>query len=83
MKKVTVILVAVGALVAITAGFEKYATASGNDMKVENAKKPALLGTARNIISIIVQDSVRLLTTYYCPLSKNYQEQLKTNNKRG
>ena len=44
MKEVTVIPVVVGALGAISTGFEKYI---GIKMRVEHAQKTALLGTAR------------------------------------
>ena len=47
MKKVTVIPVAVEALGSISTGFKKYVTAIGIEMKVANAQKTALLGTAR------------------------------------
>ena len=47
MKEVTVIPVVVGALGAISAGFEKYITAIGIEMRVEHAQKTALLETAR------------------------------------
>ena len=47
MKEVIVIPVVVGALGAISAGFEKYIAAIGIEMRVEHAQKTALLGTAR------------------------------------
>ena len=47
MKEVTVIPVVVGALGAISTGFEKYIAAIGIEMRVEHAQKTALLGTAR------------------------------------
>ena len=47
MKKVIVIPVVVGALGAISTGFEKHIAAIGIEMRVEHAQKTALLGTAR------------------------------------
>ena len=47
MKEVIVIPVVVGALGAISTGFEKYIAAIGIEMRVEHAQKAALLGTAR------------------------------------
>ena len=47
MKDVIVIPVVVGALGAISTGFEKYIAAIGIEMRVEHAQKTALLGTAR------------------------------------
>ena len=47
MKKVIVISVVVGALNAISTGFEKYVAAFGIEVKVEHAQKTASLGTAR------------------------------------
>ena len=47
MKEVIVIPVVVGALGAISNGFEKYIAAIGIEMTVEHAQKTALLGTAR------------------------------------
>ena len=47
MKEVLVIPVIAGALGAISTGFEKYIAAIGIEMRVEHAKKTALLGTAR------------------------------------
>ena len=44
MKETAVV---VGALVAISTGFEKYIAAIGIKMGVEHAQKTALLGTAR------------------------------------
>ena len=44
MRKVIVIPVVVGALNAISTGFEKYVAAIGLEMKVENAQKTDLLG---------------------------------------
>ena len=80
MKEVIVIPVAVGALGAILSGFEKYVAAIGTEMRVKHAQKLALLATPRNLrlVSIIVQDSVRPLTTGCCPLSQNQLEQLTT-----
>ena len=49
MKEVIVILVVVGALGAISTGFEKYVEAIGIEMRVEHAQKTALLGTARTL----------------------------------
>ena len=46
MKEVIVISVVVGALSAISTGFEKYIAAIGIKMRVEHAQKTALLGTA-------------------------------------
>ena len=91
MKEVIVIPVVVGALGAISAGFEKYISTIGIEMRVKNAQKKALLGTARIlrlvlgwqktksiIVSITVQDSVRPLITGCCLLSQNKLEQLAT-----
>ena len=47
MKEVFVISVVVGALSAISTGFEKYITAIGIEMNVEHAQKTAFLRTAR------------------------------------
>ena len=47
MKEVILIPVVVGALGAISTGFEEYNTAIGIEMRVEHAQKTALLGTAR------------------------------------
>ena len=47
MKKVIVIPVVVGALGAIPASFERYVAAIGIEMRVEHARKTALMGTAR------------------------------------
>ena len=47
MKEVTVIPIVLGALGAISTGFEKYIAANGIEMRVERAQKTALLGTAR------------------------------------
>ena len=47
MKEVIVIPVVVGALGAISTGFEKYIAAIGIEMRVKHAQKIALLGTAR------------------------------------
>ena len=47
MKEVIVIPVVVGALGAISTGFEKYIAATGIEMRVEHAQNRALLGTAR------------------------------------
>ena len=47
MKEVIVIPVVVGALGAISTGFEKYITAIGIEMRVKHAQKTALLETAR------------------------------------
>ena len=47
MKEVIVIQVVVGALGAISTGFEKYITAIEIEMRVEHAQKTALMGTAR------------------------------------
>ena len=48
MKEVIVIPVVLGALGAISTGFEKYIAAIGIEMRVEHAQKTALLGTARS-----------------------------------
>ena len=53
MKEVIVIPVVVGALGAISTGFEKYIAPIGIEMRVEHAQKTTLLGTAR-ILSIII-----------------------------
>ena len=47
MKEVIVIPVVVGALGAISTGFEKYIEAIETEMRVEHAQKTTLLGTAR------------------------------------
>ena len=47
MKEVIVIPVVVGALGAISTGFEKYIEAIEIEMRVEHAQKAALLGAAR------------------------------------
>ena len=47
MKEVIVIPVVVGALGAISTGFEKYIAAIGIEMRVKHARKKALLETAR------------------------------------
>ena len=47
MKEVTVISVAVGALGAISSGFEKYIAAIRIAMRIENAQKTALFGAAK------------------------------------
>ena len=47
MKEVIVTPVFVGALAAISTGFEKYIASIGIEMRVEYAQKTALLGTAR------------------------------------
>ena len=47
MKEVIVIPVVVGALGAVSNGFEKYIAAIGIELRVEHAQKAALLGTAR------------------------------------
>ena len=51
MKEVIVIPVVVGALGAISTGFEKYIAAIGIEMRIEHAQKnpekTALLGTAK------------------------------------
>ena len=52
MREVIVIPIVVGALGAISTGFEKYIAAIGIEMRVEHAqkkrkKKTALLGTAK------------------------------------
>ena len=86
LKEVIVISVVVGALVAISTDFEKYIAAIGIEMRVEHAQKTALLGASRIlrlekksiIVSIIVQDSVRSLTTGSCLLFQNQLEQLTT-----
>ena len=46
-KEVTVIPIVLGALGAISTGFEKHIAANGIEMRVEHAQKTALLGTAR------------------------------------
>ena len=47
MKEVIVIPIVVGALGAISTGFEKYIAAIGIEMRIEHAQKTALLGIAR------------------------------------
>ena len=47
MKEVIVVPVVVGALGAISTGFEKYITAIEIEMRVEHVQKTALMGTAR------------------------------------
>ena len=47
MKEVIVIPVVVGTLGALSTFFEKYIAAIGIEMRVEHAKKTALLVTAR------------------------------------
>ena len=47
MKEVIVILVVVGALGAISTGFEKYIAAIGIEMRLEHEQKTALLAIAR------------------------------------
>ena len=47
MKEVIVISVAVGALGAISSGFEKYIAAIRIAMRIENAQKTALFGAAK------------------------------------
>ena len=81
MKEVIVISVIVGALRAISTGFEKYIAAIGIEMRAEHAhKKSALLEAAsilrvvlgclkKSIIICIVQDPVRTFTTGCCLLS--------------
>ena len=49
VKKVILILVVVGALGAISTGFQKYVEAIGIEIKLEHAQKIALLGTARTL----------------------------------
>ena len=89
MKEEIVITVVVGALGAISTGFEKYIAAIGIELRVEHAQKTVLLRTAgdfetvtwmlkKSIISVIVKDSVRPLTTGCFPLSQNQLEQLTT-----
>ena len=83
MKEVIVIPVIVGALVAISTGFEKYIAAIGIGIRVEHAQKTtknSFIGDSKDfetgtwmqkksiILSIIVQESVRPLTTGCCPL---------------
>ena len=83
MKEVIVIPVIVGALGAISTGFEKYIAAIGIEIRVEHAQKTTKnsfiedskdfeTGTRMQkksiILSIIVQESVRPLTTGCCPL---------------
>ena len=86
-KEVIIISVVVGALGAISNGFEKYTAAIGIEMRVEYPQKKPLLRTARifetgtwmskkSIVIVIVQDSVRPLTAGSCPLSQNQLEQL-------
>ena len=93
MKEVTVIPVVVGALGAISTGFEKYITAIGIKRSVEHAQKNtknSFIGDSKDfesgtwmlkqstILSIILQDPVRpLATTGSCLLSRNQLEQLK------
>ena len=48
MKKVIVIPVVVGALGAISTGFEKYVAAIGIEMKVQHAQKTALIGYSKD-----------------------------------
>ena len=47
MKEVILIPVAVGALGAISTGFEKYIAAIAIEIRIEHVQKTALLGTAR------------------------------------
>ena len=83
MKEVIVIPVIVGALGAISTGFEKYIAAIGIEIRVEHAQKTtnnSFMGDSKDfetgtwmqkksiILSIIVQESVRPLTTGCCPL---------------
>ena len=81
MKEVLVISVVLGVLGAISTGFEKYIAAIGIEMRVEHAQKNSFVGDSKyfdtgtrkkkkkkNIISVIVQDSVRSLTTGCCSL---------------
>ena len=49
MKKVIVIPLVAGVLGAISTGFQKYVAAIGIKMKVEQAQKTALCGTARTL----------------------------------
>ena len=49
MKEVIVIPVIVGALGAISSGFEKYVAVIGTEMRVKHAQKLALLVTPRNL----------------------------------
>ena len=49
MKEVIVIPLVVGALGAISVGFEKYIAAIEIEMRVEHARNIALLGTARTL----------------------------------
>ena len=93
MKEVIVIPVVLGALGAISTGFEKYIAATGIDMRVEHPQKTTKNSFIRDskdfetgtwmlkksiILSIIAQESVRPLTTGCCPLQQNQLEQLKT-----
>ena len=48
MKKVIVIPVVVGALGAISAGFEKYFAAIGIEVKVEHVQKNSLIGNSKD-----------------------------------
>ena len=83
MKEVIVIPVIVGALGAISTGFEKYIAAIGIKIRVEYAQKTiknSFIEDSKDfetgtwmqkksiILSIIVQESVRPLTTGCCPL---------------
>ena len=48
MKKVIVVPVVVGALGAISTGFEKYVAAIETEMKVEHAQKNSLIGNSKD-----------------------------------
>ena len=91
MKEVILISVVVGALGAISTGFEEYIVAIGIEMRVEHAqKKKSFIGDSKDfetgawmlkkiiIESITVQDSVRPFTTGWCLLSQNKLEKLTT-----
>ena len=67
MKEVIVIPVVVGALGAISTGFEKYIAAIGIEMRVEHAQKTALLATAR-ILRLVLgcQKKKKHNCNYHC-----------------
>ena len=48
MKEVIVILVVVGALEAISNGFEKYTAAIGIELRVEHAPKNSFIGVTKD-----------------------------------
>ena len=53
MKEVIVIPLVVGALGAISVGFEKYIAAIEIEMRVEHAQRTALLATARILRQVL------------------------------